>query len=573
MKMVTLTINGREIQAQAGQTILDVARTSGIDIPTLCHHPSLANIGACRMCLVEIQKVPALQPACTYPASNGLVIETHSARTVHMRKFILEMLFSERNHYCMFCEMSGDCQLQNLAYSHGLTSWSYPTPYPKVAVDGSSKFLIMDHNRCILCRRCIRACGDLVGNHTLGVRSRGAKTMICADMDVPFGESSCVSCGTCLQVCPTGALIDRKSAYMGREIDVAKTLSSCTFCSVGCKTQVVMRGGHPLRVEGCWDGANGGVMCSTGRFDPFFDDRIRITSPMLRNSQGDLKPVSWDEALDAIAGKLKARNGDKLVARTTGKALNECLEAFTRLFGKKVNADVGTLESTLSKPELPMDARLQDLDQAECILMIGVDPLEDHRVVGYRILRAKRKGTRVLLVSDTEIPSSRLATDRFSRSVLPEAIEICLKSPLAVVVYGGRLIEEDGSHLARLAGRAKFLPLFPSSNGRGARKFGLDLNPGDGSKPAVAYVLALDSTIDHARAAEFRKADFLIVHSTYMTSLAEHADVVLPSTLWPERNGSFVTTEGVEVQVRGAAPIPSWMAAESEVIAQLERRL
>ncbi len=284
--MINLTINGRPLQAGPGQTILEVARENQIDIPSLCYHPCLENLGGCRVCLVEIAKAPVLQPACTYPATEGIAVETESPRVVEMRKFVLQMLFSERNHYCMYCEMSGDCELQSLAYRYGMDRFEYPTLHPKYPVDGTRKYFLMDHNRCILCRRCIRACRDLVGNHTLGLKFRGSNTMVCADMDVPFGESTCISCGTCLQVCPTGALVDRKSAYMGRNLQVERVKSTCTFCSVGCSTEIVTRSGHVMRVEGDWEGSNGGVLCVSGRFDPFYDTRQRIDSPMVRGKDG-----------------------------------------------------------------------------------------------------------------------------------------------------------------------------------------------------------------------------------------------------------------------------------------------
>ncbi|HVN77745.1 MAG TPA: 2Fe-2S iron-sulfur cluster-binding protein, partial [Terriglobia bacterium] len=130
MAMINLTINGRPLQGEAGKTILDVAQANDIDIPTLCFHPQLERLGGCRLCLVEVAKNPLLQPACTYPVSEGISVETESPRVMEMRKFVLQMLFSERNHYCMYCEMSGDCELQNQAYRHGLDHWTYPTPYP-----------------------------------------------------------------------------------------------------------------------------------------------------------------------------------------------------------------------------------------------------------------------------------------------------------------------------------------------------------------------------------------------------------------------------------------------------------
>ena len=251
---------------------MQAALAAGIDIPRLCHHPAVESIGACRICLVEIEKQRALQPACTFPVAEGMVVKTETPAVVESRKFVLNLLFSERNHFCMFCQMSGNCELQDLAYRYKMDHWLYDRGFPKLPVDSSRTYFVMDHNRCILCRRCIRACGDLVGNHTLGLRQRGAESMMTADMDVPFGESSCVSCGTCLQVCPVGALLDRTSAYGGVEEQVQRVKTTCQSCSTGCAAELIVRDNHVLRVESDWDGeVNHGLLCVMGRFEPLYE--------------------------------------------------------------------------------------------------------------------------------------------------------------------------------------------------------------------------------------------------------------------------------------------------------------
>ncbi len=359
-KMINLKINGRQIRARSGQTVLEAAKGGGIDIPSLCHHPAITPHGACRICLVEIERQRTLQPACTFPAAEGMKVETESPKVVEERKFVLQMLFSERNHYCMFCEMSGDCELQALAYRYGMDHWTYQNPYPKIPVDGTRKYFIMDHNRCILCRRCIRACNELAANSTLGVKFRGAKTMISADMDSPFGESTCVACGTCLQVCPTGALVDRKSAYTGRETQVERTKSVCMFCSVGCGTEIVTRSGRVLRVEGQWEEHNKGVLCVAGRFEPVYDNRQRIKTPLLRKN-GGMVSATWDEAFDTIAERLKGTKPAKIGAWTTSKTLNLTMSEFVAVFQGKIGAQVGVLEPTLSELELPVGGSLSEL--------------------------------------------------------------------------------------------------------------------------------------------------------------------------------------------------------------------
>ena len=269
MSSIKLKINGQEVAAQAGQTILEAAQGAGIDIPTLCHHPALKPIGACRICLVEVSGQRTLQPACTFPAGAGLEVLTESPKVVEARKFVLELIFSERNHFCMYCEMSGDCELQDLAYRYGLDHMTYPTYTKGFPVDATPPYFLLDHNRCVLCRRCVRACSELVACHTLDLRQRGAATMVHADMDLPIGDSSCVSCGTCLDACPTGALIDKRSAFMGRDAETEVVKSICSQCSVGCGIDVVTRGGNVLRIEGDWGGrVNGGSSVRRGDSSP-----------------------------------------------------------------------------------------------------------------------------------------------------------------------------------------------------------------------------------------------------------------------------------------------------------------
>jgi formate dehydrogenase major subunit len=571
MATINLTINGRLLEAEAGQTILDVARANNIDIPTLCFHPQLERLGGCRLCLVEIAKVPQLQPACTYPVSEGIVVETDSLRAVGMRKFVLEMLFSERNHYCMFCEMSGDCALQSQAYRHGLDHWTYPTPYPKYPVDGTRKYFIMDHNRCILCRRCIRACNDVVGNHTLGLKLRGSNTLVCADMDVPFGESTCISCGTCLQVCPTGALVDRKSAYMGRDIQVERVKSACTFCSVGCVTQIVTRGGHVLRVEGDWEGHNAGVLCVQGRFDPLYDNRQRVSTPVIRRN-GTQTAVSWDEALSTVAQRVKDAGGHYVKAYTTGKVLGETMDEFVNLFRRNVGATVGILEPLEVANRLPSDGLLTNLDTADYILVAGADPLEDHQVVGARIKRARFAGVEVIVVSDTENRLAPLAQNRFVSSQIKEAMALCHKAVSPVVIYGAATSEPEVQALASLKGKARFLPLFPATNGNHAKALGL----GNGLLPVknrVVYLLIEDKDFPEEKVQEIRDADFLVVHACYHGSLTAVADVVLPAPLWYEQEGTFSNLEGVEVSVTQAVPLPEGLVPEREVLTQLGSRM
>ncbi|HMK64746.1 MAG TPA: 2Fe-2S iron-sulfur cluster-binding protein [Thermodesulfobacteriota bacterium] len=571
-KVVNIKINGRHIRARAGQTVMEAAKGAGIDIPSLCHHPAVTPLGACRICLVEIERQRGLQPACTFPVMEGMRVETESPKVVEERKFLLEMLFSEGNHYCPFCESSGDCELQALAYRYGLDHWIYPNPGAAKPVDGTREYFIMDHNRCILCRRCIRAFSELAANNTLGVKFRGAKSQICADGDVPFGDSTCVSCGTCLQICPTGALIDRQSAYAGREAQVERTKSVCMECSVGCGTEVVTRAGRILRVDGEWEEHNNGVLCYKGRFKPFKEDRQRINTPMVRKGS-ELAQVSWGEALDTLAQTFRDTPKEKIGAWATCRTLNLTLSEFVAVFmGKIKTENMGVLELTLARFNLPLGGSLNDLLSADTILVTGADPLNDHPVIAYHIKRACMKGARMLLVSDNHNSMGRFAHQTFGLEDMSKAVRVCQNSDSPVVLYGEETPPQQAEKLAVLQRKAHFIPLFPAANGFHAKALGLRANFAPSQMDTV-YLLLEDTTLPADKVKQAREAKFLAVHASYQSPLTEMADVVLPSLLWYEHEGSLYNLEGKKVAVRKAVPLAEGIIPENEVLTQLAARV
>jgi len=210
---VTLTIDGQSYEAQAGETVLDVARANGVYIPTLCHFPGLSSVGACRLCVVEAKGVPRLLPACVTRVTEGMAVTTQSPRLVAYRRMIIELLLAERNHVCAVCVSNGHCELQTLAQRLGVTHTRFPYRYPALPVDASHARFVYDPNRCVLCTRCVRVCNEIEGACTWNVSQRGIHSMLVTDMDQPWGDSpSCTSCGKCVHVCPTGALYEKGKA-------------------------------------------------------------------------------------------------------------------------------------------------------------------------------------------------------------------------------------------------------------------------------------------------------------------------------------------------------------------------
>ncbi|MGC8825540.1 MAG: molybdopterin-dependent oxidoreductase [Anaerolineae bacterium] len=565
MATVNITINGQKITAQTGQTILQAARAAGVDIPTLCEHPALSAWGGCRMCLVEVAKQRTLQPACTFPVSEGLEVWTESEKVVKTRKFVLELLFSERNHYCMYCQMSGDCELQDLAYRYQLDHWTYNRTYEPKPVDATRSYFVYEPNRCILCRRCVRACSEIVANHTLGLKFRGANSMIIADHDVPFGESTCVECGTCLQVCPTGALIDRKSAYRYRHKgDVQKVATTCMQCSVGCAVEAVTHDNHVIRVEGAWhQGPSGGLLCVDGRFRPLYDTRERVTTPMVRRN-GKLEPASWDEALKLVAGKLKAGGALGAAASCT---TNEALRAFADLFAK-AGGKAGRAEAAL--PAIPgaRPAQVADVASADLIVVAGADPLEQNRVVGYFAKRALDKGARLLLIGDSPNGMAAYAHSVFSEDEADKAVALAAGAEKPVVIYGVGTPDKVCKTLGTLADKALFLGLEPGPNGRGALQAGL-MPVSAGSAPVV-FLLAGDAPeVRTAELADFLNGGFNVVLASRQSALTERADVVLPAPIWAEQDGHITNLEGKELVVQAAVQMPAGVRSEVEVLQAL----
>lgn len=210
MKRISLRINGQALSGQAGQTLLQVARQNTITIPTLCHFPGLSPMGACRVCIVEVAGYPRPVPSCTTPAEQGMVVCTDSARIRNARRMIVELLLAERNHTCPVCTMDGNCELQTLAKLLGIDHVRYGFIAPQMTVDISQPRFGIDHNRCILCRRCVRVCDEVEGAHTWDVSARGAESRIISDLAEPWGDSAtCTDCGKCVQACPTGALFEK----------------------------------------------------------------------------------------------------------------------------------------------------------------------------------------------------------------------------------------------------------------------------------------------------------------------------------------------------------------------------
>lgn len=311
MQTVRLTIDERPVVARRGQTVLEVARERGLYMPSLCYHPKVGQAALCRTCVAEVEGVPVLQPTCTLRVRDGMVVRTATERVLEARRTNVELLLDAGIHDCLTCEAVGRCELQEAAYRLGIERPMVPVAARRQPVDSSNPFIVRDPDKCIHCFRCIRGCTELVGNEVLEMGFRGDASRVVCDTDLPLGQSSCVSCGECVQLCPTGALTERKAIGSGRPWALERVRTTCPYCGVGCQLelQVDRAANRIVRVRGV-EGTppNDGMLCLKGRFGYDFPSSAeRLTSPLIRRSRGEpLEPASWDAALDFAAQRLGA---------------------------------------------------------------------------------------------------------------------------------------------------------------------------------------------------------------------------------------------------------------------------
>ncbi len=337
MSKQTLTLDGQEVAFEPGRTILEVARANGVDIPTLCWLKGASPTGACRVCLVEVEGARSLVAACATPAAAGMKISTDSDRVVAARRLNIELLLASGEHNCYTCESGGDCRLQDLAYKYQVDEVRFEGATQQYETEDVNPLIIRDFKKCVLCGRCVQACNEIQVNQALSYGYRGAASKIVAQGDQPLVNSDCVFCGECVQACPVGALIEKKSRYLGRPWEVDKVRTTCPYCGVGCQLELHVKDGRIIKVRGDEDGApNYGRLCVKGRFgyDFIYSDE-RLTDPLIKKN-GKFEAVSWDEALDYTADRLKAiikeHGPDAVAGVSCARSLNEDSYQMQKLF-------------------------------------------------------------------------------------------------------------------------------------------------------------------------------------------------------------------------------------------------
>ena len=343
MESITLTIDGKTIVAERGMTILQAARRGGIHIPTLCDHPALPVAGACRICLVEVERSPKLLTACSTPAEAGMVVRTAAPRVLAARRAVVELILIRHPLDCFSCSSNGKCELQDVAYELGIKA----SPFTEegdtcrsYAIEDANPFYVRDMNKCILCGRCVRACDSLARCHAIDFQNRGIRTMVQPPVGRDLEHSDCTFCGQCVQLCPVGALSEKASAGKGRPWELRSVKTTCSYCGVGCELdiQVNARTGRIANVTTDYESPtslNDGRCCVKGRFAwQFVHSEDRLTRPLIRE-KGLFREAGWSEALDVVAARMKAirdaSGPDALGFFSSARCTNEENYLFQRL--------------------------------------------------------------------------------------------------------------------------------------------------------------------------------------------------------------------------------------------------
>jgi NADH-quinone oxidoreductase subunit G len=527
MPDVNLTVDGKKVTAPAGTLLIEACKRVGIEVPSFCYYPNLSLQGACRMCLVKIEKMPKLQTACTTVVGEGMVVTTESDEIKQARKSMLELLLGNHPLDCPVCDAGGECELQDMTFSYGAAESKFMEMKNHRDEQQWSPVVYFDRPRCILCYRCVRVCGEGMDVWALGVQNRGVSSIIAPNKE---DHLECEECGMCIDICPVGALTSGAYRYKTRPWEMKHVGTICTHCGDGCKTTLGVRrsdtGMEIVRGDNRdKSGTNGDFLCIKGRYAfDFAGNEERVTQPLIRKN-GRLTPSTWDEAFELVGKKfaeVRDKDGGTAIGvvgsnRTTNEE-NYLLSKFARTVLKTNNvdhhrtSDFPALAAALrGKPDAT--ASMAEVFTAPAILLIGNNPTEQHPFLAWQIRNNVRLHRARLYVVNSEpiklrrqattfaqIPArneasfaSFLAGDDGSADTLTSAGTkkedlIALRDQLRgeqslIVIFGSELrgsaIASITKFGAGIAG-AKFICLGDYSNSRGAADMGLypDLLPG-----------------------------------------------------------------------------------------------
>jgi NADH-quinone oxidoreductase subunit G len=527
MADVNLTVDGKKFAAPAGTLLIEACKSVGIEVPSFCYYPNLSLQGACRMCLVKIEKMPKLQTACTTVISEGMTVTTESDEIKQARKSMLEMLLANHPLDCPVCDAGGECELQDMTFSYGAAESKFMDAKNHKDEQQWSPVVYFDRPRCILCYRCVRVCGEGMDVWALGVQNRGVGSLIAPNKE---DHLECEECGMCIDICPVGALTSGAYRYKTRPWEMKHVGTVCTHCGDGCKTTLGVRrsdtGMEIVRGDNRdKSGTNGDFLCIKGRYAfDFANHEERLTQPLIRR-QGELIPATWEEAFEFVGRKfanVRDKDGGSAIGvigsnRTTNEEAY-LLSKFARTVLKTNNvdhhrtADFPSFAAAL-RGHAGATASMADVFTAPAILLIGNDPTEQHPLLAWQIRNNVRlHRAKLHLINSASIKLRRQAT---SFTQIPAGGEGTLAAFLAgndaaadaligpttdkdgwiavrdklraeqnlVIIFGSEIRGNDIASLVAFGSSvpgAKFVCLADYANSRGAADMGLcpNLLPG-----------------------------------------------------------------------------------------------
>jgi NADH-quinone oxidoreductase subunit G len=512
-KQVTFSLNGQQITTPAGTLVIEAAKRQGVEVPSFCYYPGLALQAACRMCLVEVEKMPKLQTACTLVATEGMVVKSDTPQVHKARKDMIEFLLSNHPLDCPVCDKGGECELQDMTFRYGLDHSRFTEEKLHYPEEKWSPLVYYDAPRCIMCFRCVRVCDEGMDVKALGVGARGVHSVIIPNEP---GQLACEECGMCIDICPVGALTSGTYRYQTRPWEMTYVPNPCTHCSNGCKTTLSVRNNEILRANNRdGSGINGEFLCGKGRFGfDFTNNAERIRQPLVRRN-GKLEPASWEDALEEVARRLKQvrdQHGANAIgvigSNHTTNEENYLLSRFARATLGTNNidhhrtADYVGLAAALGPKYKDSLATMGDVYTAQTILLIGNDVTNQNPLVAWQIRTGVRHhGTRLYVINGQESKIHRKAAQVVQlpkggeRAALrwlthaegqfdeptTEAL-VRLKAALeaekdVLILFGadiqGAAIRDLVSFAARLGGQTRFMALGDYSNSRGAADMGV----------------------------------------------------------------------------------------------------
>ncbi len=527
MPDVNLIVDGKKITAPAGSLLIEACKSVGIEVPSFCYYPGLSLQGACRMCVVKVEKMPKLQTACTTTVTEGMVVSTDSDEVRQARKAMVELLLGNHPLDCPVCDAGGECELQDMTFSYGAAESKFMEAKNHKEEQQWSPVVYFDRPRCILCYRCVRVCGEGMDVWALGVQNRGVSSIIAPNEG---DHLDCEECGMCIDICPVGALTSGSYRYKTRPWEMNHVSTICTHCGDGCKTTLGVRrsetGMEIVRGDNRdKSGINGDFLCVKGRYAfDFAHHAERLTQPLIRKN-GKLTPATWEEAFD-LTGKrfreVRDQDGGSAIGvvgsnRTTNEE-NYLLSKFARSVLKTNNvdhhrtADYPALAAALhGKPG--KTAAMRDVLTAPAILLIGNDPTDQHPLLAWQIrTNVRLRRAKFYAINSAPIKLRRQASgfaqiptgteakavaflagddsllDAFVNDSMTREAWTTLRDKIRVeqnmvIAFGSELRGQDIDRLVTFASTltgAKLICLGDYSNSRGASEMGLypDLLPG-----------------------------------------------------------------------------------------------